>query len=448
MNVWLSLSLKDALAAVRNASQAASLIQAAFRAHSFKKRKQKGVVEHGGADEYGILPSKKHRGWKGRKYMGDDESMDLGEMFITTVEYFLPQTCGWGLRIDMLAMLLTRSPNIKESNANIDGIVALAKELQVKKAIEETIIRIGYRKMTLGGLSKKPRLFKKVSDQKDNTQDTSKNTKFAKQPIGENFSKIDEPNALSKPVTSNSVSTPQVSKGVNNAKVIAPGILRISPDKISREAKKVPNTVNASSRTKPITVSQPNVITKKNVNSDLNGLSFTGLDNTKTRRPQPRSNTKNDRVPPASKSSQSKNKEAKVEEHPRNLLLSKNNEHMSSACNNFKLDSQDVISKVVCASLAGVVAGRVQREEALNQRVIEQSSHSLDIHYVSFKNNAIRGTLPNSFLDCVLSQDSNAFCPRLFIAFCLLQNCVLSKALHCDLLPAFCLLLKTIIEFW
>nr|GFB92995.1 hypothetical protein [Tanacetum cinerariifolium] len=113
----------------------------------------------------------------------------------------------------------------------------------------------------------------------------------------------------------------------------------ISPDKISREAKKVPNTVSASSRTKPITVSQPNVITKKNVNSDLNGLSFTGLDNTKTRRPQPRSNTKHDRVLSASKSSRSKNKEAKVKEHHRNLLLSKNNEHMSSACNNFKLDS-------------------------------------------------------------------------------------------------------------
>nr|GFC15603.1 hypothetical protein [Tanacetum cinerariifolium] len=49
-------------------------------------------------------------------------------------------------------------------------------------------------------------------------QDTSKNTKFAKQPNVEILSKIGETNALSKPVTSNSVSTPQVSKGVNNAK--------------------------------------------------------------------------------------------------------------------------------------------------------------------------------------------------------------------------------------
>nr|GFB68917.1 hypothetical protein [Tanacetum cinerariifolium] len=83
-----------------------------------------------------------------------------------------------------------------------------------------------------------------VSDKKDNTQDSSKNTKFAKQPNVEILPKIGETNALSKPVTSNSVSTPQVSKGVNNAKVIAPGMFRISPDRVSKEAKKVPNTAS------------------------------------------------------------------------------------------------------------------------------------------------------------------------------------------------------------
>nr|GEZ68594.1 retrovirus-related Pol polyprotein from transposon TNT 1-94 [Tanacetum cinerariifolium] len=94
---------------------------------------------------------------------------------------------------------------------------------------------------------------------------------------------------------------------------------------------------------------QPHVITKKDVNSDLNGLSSTGVDNTKTRRPQLRSNTKHDRVPSTSKSSRSKNKEAEVEELHRNLLLSKNNKHISSVCNNIQIDSPDVISNVVCA---------------------------------------------------------------------------------------------------
>nr|GEW61103.1 retrovirus-related Pol polyprotein from transposon TNT 1-94 [Tanacetum cinerariifolium] len=181
--------------------------------------------------------------------------------------------------------------------------------------------------------------------------------------------------ALSNQVTSNSTATPQESKGVKNDKVIAPGMFRVNHFKTSREEKHMPNNVRASVRTKPITISQPPVITKKVVNSDLNGLSSTRVDNTKTRRPSPRSNTKNDRVPSASKrvdntktrrpqprsntkhdrvpsvskSSRSKNKEAEVEEHHRNLLLFKNNKPMSSACNNIKLDSQDVISKVVCA---------------------------------------------------------------------------------------------------
>nr|GEY01405.1 Gag-Pol polyprotein [Tanacetum cinerariifolium] len=222
-------------------------------------------------------------------------------------------------------------------------------------------------------------LFKKVSDHKDNTQNTSVNTKFAKQPIGKIFPKFGKTNALSKPVTSNSVSSPQEPKGVNTDKVISPGMFRISPDKISREAKKVPNTVSASARTKPITVSQPNVITKKNVNSDLNGLSSTGLDNTKTRRPQPRSNPKNDRFPFASKSSRSKNKETKVEEHHRNLLLSKNNEHMSSACNNFKLDSQDVISKVVCA-VCKKCLNSVNHDVCLNNYVNGKKSRGCSKH--------------------------------------------------------------------
>nr|GFB21623.1 integrase, catalytic region, zinc finger, CCHC-type, peptidase aspartic, catalytic [Tanacetum cinerariifolium] len=167
--------------------------------------------------------------------------------------------------------------------------------------------------------------------------------------MGENFPKVGKKNALSKPVTSNSISSPQEPKGVNNDKVIAPRMFRINPSKTYRIKKHVLNTVSASARTKPITVSQTHGITKKDVNSDLNGYSSIGLDNTKTRRPQPRSNTKNDRSPSASKSSRSKNKETKVEEYHRNLLLSKNNKHISLACNNSKIDSQDVISKVVCA---------------------------------------------------------------------------------------------------
>ncbi|GJR01597.1 hypothetical protein Tco_0524581 [Tanacetum coccineum] len=223
-------------------------------------------------------------------------------------------------------------------------------------------------------------LFDKVFEQLDTTKGTSTNTKFANQsterkpslhPVRKNLvvrqpnafqsehttssknrvpPKVDETNDLSKPVTSNSVPTPQESKIVKHDNVIAPGMFRINPFKPSREEKYVPNKVRASVRTNPITVSQPHVVTKKDVNSDSNGLSSTGVDNTaKTRRPQPRSNTKNDRVPSASKSSCNKNKEVEVEEHHRNLLLSKNKKHMSSECKHVKLDIRNDKSEVVCA---------------------------------------------------------------------------------------------------
>nr|GFA39018.1 hypothetical protein [Tanacetum cinerariifolium] len=126
-------------------------------------------------------------------------------------------------------------------------------------------------------------------------------------------------------------------------------MFRINPVKPSWEEKHVPNNVRVSIRTKPITVLQTPVITKKVVNFDSNGLSSIGVDNTKTRRPSPRSNTKNDKVPSTSKSSQSKNKVVEVEEHHRKLLLSKNKKHMSSECNNVKLATQNVYSKVVYA---------------------------------------------------------------------------------------------------
>ncbi|GJT08658.1 retrovirus-related pol polyprotein from transposon TNT 1-94 [Tanacetum coccineum] len=224
-------------------------------------------------------------------------------------------------------------------------------------------------------------LFDKVSEQKDTTKGTSTNTKFANQSTERkpslqslrntsvvrqpkafqskrlNFlktrvpQKVDKSNDLPNPVTSNSVPTTKELKVAENDKVIAPGMFRINPFKNSRDEKFVPNKpTKASVRTNPITVSQPHVITKKVVNSDSHGFSSTGVDiTTKTRRLQPRSNTKNDRVPSAYKSSRIKNKEVEVEEHSRNLLLSKNKKHISSECNNIKLAIRNDKYEIVCA---------------------------------------------------------------------------------------------------
>lgn len=85
------ISLKDTLAAVRNAAQAAARIQSAFRAHSFRRRLQRQTSSATSIDDYGINSDdisalsrlafrnprvynlaalsiqKKYRGWKSRK---------------------------------------------------------------------------------------------------------------------------------------------------------------------------------------------------------------------------------------------------------------------------------------------------------------------------------------------------------------------------------------------
>ncbi|GJS98858.1 hypothetical protein Tco_0820028 [Tanacetum coccineum] len=210
-----------------------------------------------------------------------------------------------------------------------------------------------------------------VSERKDTTKGSSVNTQFCKQsilgkppssfglklysvipfPKSKGLPKIDESHALSKPVTSNSVPTPTESKVVKNDNVISLGIFWINPLKASRVDNFVPNKhVKASVRTKPITVSQPYVITKNDVNSNTNGFSPKDVKSTtRTRRPQPRNNPKNDKVPSKSKSSWLSNNLEKIEENHRNLQSSSNQKHMSSECNNIKLAIRNAKSEVVYA---------------------------------------------------------------------------------------------------
>nr|GEW69644.1 uncharacterized mitochondrial protein AtMg00810-like [Tanacetum cinerariifolium] len=111
----------------------------------------------------------------------------------------------------------------------------------------------------------------------------------------------------------------------------------------------VPNKQSSASiRTNLITNSQRHVIVKENVSSNTVTASSTGLVHTaRTRRPQPKGNTRNARVPSASKSSEVK-KNVTVEDHCRTLLLSKNQKTMSSECNNIKLAIRDDKSKIAC----------------------------------------------------------------------------------------------------
>ena len=107
--------------------------------------------------------------------------------------------------------------------------------------------------------------------------------------------------------------------------MIAPGLYRISPTTASTSRKDDKCDKDNSKESKDaITTSKDN-----NINSNACALPSTGVESTsRSSRLKPRSNTRNNRVSPVSKS-ECKNKVEEVEEHPRNLSLS-NKKHSSS----------------------------------------------------------------------------------------------------------------------
>nr|GFC31734.1 hypothetical protein [Tanacetum cinerariifolium] len=123
---------------------------------------------------------------------------------------------------------------------------------------------------------------------------------------------------------SHSVPQPKEFNVVKHRNVISPGMFKINPSQTAR-VDLVPNKQSSASIwINPITNSQRHVIVKENVSSNMATASSTGLVHTaRTRRPQPKGNTRNARVLSASKSNEVK-KSVTVEDHRRNLLLSKN----------------------------------------------------------------------------------------------------------------------------
>ncbi|GJX41908.1 hypothetical protein Tco_0256898 [Tanacetum coccineum] len=264
---------------------------------------------------------------------------------------------------------LEQNAHLKTTYKNLfDSIkVTRAQTKAIIDSLQDKLHDTIYENATL-----RAQLFDKVSEQKDSNKGTSMNTQFSKQPIlGKPPSsskpklysvtpfpksmvipKVGKSNALSKPVTSNSAPSSRESTVVNNERVIALGIFRINPFKAPRVDNFMPNKhVKASVMTKPITVSQPHVITKNDVNSKTNGFSPKDVKSTnRTRRPQPRNNPKSDKVLFKSKSSCLSNKLEKIEENHRGLQSSNYPDHTSSECNNIKLAIQNEKSEVICAT--------------------------------------------------------------------------------------------------
>nr|GEX59256.1 retrovirus-related Pol polyprotein from transposon TNT 1-94 [Tanacetum cinerariifolium] len=144
-------------------------------------------------------------------------------------------------------------------------------------------------------------LFKNTSESVKNTSGTSV-TPHVDKP------KLSAVTPLSKklhvPMPSHSVPQPREFNVVKHRNVIALEMFKINPSQMPR-VDLVPNKqYSASIRTNPITNSQRHVTVKENVSFNMVTASSIGLVHTaKTRRPPPKGNTRNARVPSASKSS-------------------------------------------------------------------------------------------------------------------------------------------------
>nr|GEY65198.1 ribonuclease H-like domain-containing protein [Tanacetum cinerariifolium] len=136
--------------------------------------------------------------------------------------------------------------------------------------------------------------------------------------------KVDVKIDLTKPVTSQSVPKTKESRVVKNDKVISQRMFRINHSRNSKVDNFVPNKhIKASVRTKPITISQPHVINKKDVNSYISGYLL-----------------------------QEYKALLGLEDHNLGAIqrMIWSHKHMSSECNNIKLAIQNDKSKVVCVT--------------------------------------------------------------------------------------------------
>nr|GEV38199.1 retrovirus-related Pol polyprotein from transposon TNT 1-94 [Tanacetum cinerariifolium] len=116
-------------------------------------------------------------------------------------------------------------------------------------------------------------------------------------------------------IPSHSVPQPREISVMKLRNVISPRMFKMNPSQTSRLDLVLNKQSNPSFKTNTITNSQRHVTFKKNVSSDMVTASSTGLvDTARTRRPQPKGNTRNDRVLFASKSSKVK-KNVTVEDH-------------------------------------------------------------------------------------------------------------------------------------
>ncbi|KAJ8569615.1 hypothetical protein K7X08_006192 [Anisodus acutangulus] len=125
-------SLKDTLAAVRNAAQAAARIQSAFRAHSFRKRQQRESVVSATAsgDEYAVKIQAHVRGYQVRKQYKVCWAVGILEKVLLR----------WRRRGVGLRGFRHDTESIDESED--EDILKLFRKQKVDAALDEAVLRV------------------------------------------------------------------------------------------------------------------------------------------------------------------------------------------------------------------------------------------------------------------------------------------------------------------
>ncbi|XP_062225452.1 calmodulin-binding transcription activator 4-like isoform X2 [Phragmites australis] len=182
------LSMKDSLAAVRNAAQAAARIQNAFRAFSFRKRQQKTARLR---DEYGMTQEdidelaavsrsyhqtgqfydkaavsiqKKYKGWKGRKHflnmrrnavkiqahVRGHQVRKKYKTFVSTVSVLEKVILRWrrkghglrGFRAEQQPMVEAVEEDEEDDDFDDDEAVKIFRRQKVDEAVQEAVSRV------------------------------------------------------------------------------------------------------------------------------------------------------------------------------------------------------------------------------------------------------------------------------------------------------------------
>nr|GFA58590.1 hypothetical protein [Tanacetum cinerariifolium] len=261
---------------------------------SMTQTAQLSMVHSGGTVERSSAPNEEIRTHQETIYHNLVDQVAQEELFLSNVSNMVTVSKMISIPNEDLSDDTTPSVARKFLNEVKSSLVTLQRVVKQKMtSIKSNRAHAKLHDLIFENSKLKARLFENTSESVKNTSGMSVTLHVDKPKLSAVTPRSKKLHALTQ---SHSVLQPSEFNVVRHRNVIAPEMFKINPSQTPRE----------------------------NVSSNMATASFTGLvHSARTRRPQPKGNTRNARVPSASKSSEVK-KSVTVKDHRRTLLLSKN----------------------------------------------------------------------------------------------------------------------------